>query len=89
MSIDLTLLVVTVLPIALAAWGVLALLERFTPRAKSIWTIAAVIVLALSLPPLALLGATAGTTIALVLMHLATGLTLILMLRRGDRGPAE
>jgi len=89
MSIDLTLLIATVLPIALAAWGVLALLERFTPRAKSIWTIAAVVVLGLSLPPLALLGATVGTTVALVLMHLVTGLILILGLRRGARSRVE
>ena len=86
LTIDALLVIVSVIPLALAAWGVLALLERFTPRARTIWTIVASAVLVLSLPALALLDATLGTKVALAFMHLATGLTLILLLRRGARG---
>ena len=89
LTIDATLVIVSALPLALAAWGVLALLERFTPRARTSWTIVAVAVLVLSIPPLGLLGATIGTTVALGIMHLATGLTLILLLRRGARGSSR
>lgn len=85
MRIDALLVIVTALALALAAWGVLALLERFTRSARRIWTIVAVAVLVLSLPPLAFLDATVGTKVALAVMHIATGLTLILMLRRGAR----
>ena len=52
MRIDALLVIVTSLPLALAAWGVLALLERFTQNARRIWTSIAVVVLVLSLPPL-------------------------------------
>ncbi|MDQ2661649.1 MAG: DUF6069 family protein [Actinomycetota bacterium] len=85
MRIDALLVIVTALALALAAWGMLALLERFTRSARRIWTIVAVAVLVLSLPPLAFLDATVGTKVALAVMHVATGLTLILMLRRGAR----
>ncbi|MDQ2698576.1 MAG: DUF6069 family protein [Actinomycetota bacterium] len=85
MRIDALLVIVTALALALAAWGMLALLERFTRSARRIWTIVAVAVLVLSLPPLAFLDATVGTKVALAVMHIATGLTLILMLRRGAR----
>lgn len=85
LTIDLLLVVVSALPLALAAWGVLALLERFGRRPRRTWTIVAVAVLVLSLPPLALLGATPATLIMLALMHLATGLVLILLLPRPAR----
>jgi len=85
LSIDVPLVIVSTVPIALAAWGVLALLERRTPRARRIWTIMGVVVLVLSLPPLALLEATVATKVALGFMHLAAGLPLILMLRHGAR----
>ena len=85
LSIDVPLVIVSTVPIALAAWGVLALLERRTPRARRIWTIVGVVVLVLSLPPLALLEATVATKVALGFMHLAAGLPLILMLRHGAR----
>lgn len=85
LTIDLPLIVVSTLPVALAAWGLLAWLERRTARARRTWTIIAVAVLVLSLPPLLLLEATAGTTAVLALMHVAAGMPLILMLRRGAR----
>jgi predicted permease len=85
MRIDALLVILTALALALAAWGVLALLERFTRNARRVWTIVAVAVLVVSLPPLAFLDATAGTKVALAVMHVATGLVLIFMLRRGAR----
>jgi Family of unknown function (DUF6069) len=85
LEINLPLVIISALPLALAAWGVLALFERFTPRARRIWTIVAIGVLVLSVPPLALLDATVATKIALAFMHLATGVTLILLLRWGAR----
>jgi hypothetical protein len=84
-QINALLVVAAALPLAFAAWGVLALLERGTPNARRIWTIIAVAVLVVSLPPLAFLDATLGTKVALAAMHIATGLVLILMLRRGAR----
>ena len=83
LQISALLVIVSALPLALAAWGVLALLERFTQNARRVWTIIAVGVLVLSLPPLAFLDATPGTKVALGCMHLAAGLLLIFMLRRG------
>ncbi|MCD2443111.1 DUF6069 family protein [Agromyces sp. SYSU K20354] len=85
LTIDVPLVIVSTIPLALAAWGVLALLERRTPRARTIWTVIAIAVLVLSLPPLALLDATIATKVALGIMHLAAGVPLILMLRHGAR----
>jgi hypothetical protein len=70
------------LPAALAAWGVLALLERRSQRARTLWTRIAIAVLVLSVPPLAFLDATVTTKLILATMHLAVGLVLIVMLRR-------
>jgi len=89
LTIDVLLTIAAALPAGLAAWGVLALLERLTPRARRIWTIVAVAVLVVSLPPLALLEANLGTKIVLAIMHVAVGLTLIVLLRRGARGAGE
>jgi hypothetical protein len=61
---------------ALLGWGVLALLERFTPRAGLVWTVLATGLLVLSFVPL--LGPMSGATrLTLALMHLAVGAALI------------
>jgi hypothetical protein len=85
LQIDWTLLVVSTLPVALAAWGVLAVLEHFTRRARTIWTIIAVAALVLSVLPIAFVDTSDSTRVALGLIHLATGLFLIRMLRHGAR----
>lgn len=85
LEIDWGLLVVSTLPIALAAWGVLALLERITRRARTIWTIIAVATLALSVLPIAFVDTSDSTRVALGIIHVATGLFLIRMLRHGAR----
>jgi uncharacterized BrkB/YihY/UPF0761 family membrane protein len=85
LEIDWPLLIVSTLPIALASWGVLALLERLTPRARTIWTIIAVVALALSVVPIAFVDTSDSTRVALGIIHVATGLFLIRMLRHGAR----
>jgi hypothetical protein len=65
--------------VALAGWALLALLERFTTRAGTIWTAIAVLVALLSLAgPLSTLASTNSTNaLALALMHLAVATVLI------------
>ncbi|WP_407564575.1 DUF6069 family protein [Streptomyces sp. 184] len=73
---------------ALAGWGLLAALERFgVRRARTVWTAAAVAVLALSALPLTGGGMSAGTRTALALMHLAVAAVLIPGLRAAPPGP--
>ncbi|MET8251145.1 DUF6069 family protein [Micromonospora sp. NPDC005197] len=69
----------------LLGWGLLAVLERLSARATTIWTGIAVAVLVLSLVPASLVDASAGTRFALVLMHLVVGAVVILGFRRGAR----
>ena len=75
---------VTVLA-GLAAWGLLALLERFTRRGTTIWSWTAAAVLLVSL--LGPIGSAdgGGATAALLAMHLVTGAVLIpiMAVRRG------
>lgn len=65
-----------------AAWGLLALLERITRRAALVWTVTAGAVLVVSLA--GPLGSGTGTTARLILsgMHLVAGAVLIPGLRR-------
>ncbi|MEA2842402.1 MAG: hypothetical protein QOJ69_73 [Actinomycetota bacterium] len=66
----------------LAGWGLLAVIERSTPRARTLWTYIALGVLAISLVGPLGAGTTAGTKLALVGAHLATAAVLIPGLRR-------
>lgn len=67
---------------SLCGWGLLALLERRTSRARAIWTgVAAIVALvSLSLPLTA--GTTTSAKIALALTHVAVAAVLIPALRR-------
>jgi Family of unknown function (DUF6069) len=70
----------------LVGWGTLALLERLVKRTgRRIWTIAASVVLVLSL----LLGPTAGigggAKLSLALLHIAAGLVIIIGLTGAAR----
>jgi Family of unknown function (DUF6069) len=68
---------------ALVAWGLLALLERLTGRARNLWTVTAVVVLLASLGgPLSGTGITTANRAVLVGLHLAVGAVLIPALRR-------
>ena len=81
-KITLINVVVAALVGSLAGWGLLALLRRFTPKARGIWTVVAIIAALLSLGgPLSAI-ATTGTKASLVAMHLAVATVLILGLRR-------
>jgi hypothetical protein len=66
----------------LAGWGLLAVVERSTARARTLWTYIALGVLAISLAGPLGAGTTAGTRLALVGAHLATAAVLIPGLRR-------
>jgi hypothetical protein len=70
---------------SLAGWGVLALLERRTPRARTLWTGAAIVVLLASLSLPLGFGTTLATKATLGLMHLVVAAVIIPTLRRTSR----
>lgn len=74
--------ILVTLIVGLVAWGLLALLERMTGNAKTIWTAIAVVVFLLSL--LGPLGSGVGTSskIVLALMHVGAAITIIPLMRR-------
>lgn len=69
---------------ALLGWALLAVLERFTAKARVIWTVIAVAVLALSFVPLVNVPA-AGDKVALAVLHLVVGAVLIPVFWRTSR----
>jgi len=69
---------------SLAGWGLLALMERRTARALTIWTGVAVVVLVVSLTLPLTAGTTTSARAALALMHVAVAAVLIPTLRRGS-----
>jgi len=81
----------TSLVVALAGWALLALLERFTARARTSWTAIALLVALLSLagPLSALASTTAANAVALALMHLAVATVLIPGLAGTSPSPAR
>ncbi len=81
-KITLVNVVVAALVGSLAGWGLLALLRRFTTKARTVWTVIAVVAALLSLGgPLSAIAST-GTKGSLVAMHLAVASVLIALLRR-------
>jgi hypothetical protein len=75
-TIEPAAIVLAGLVIGFAAWGLLAVLEKFTARAGLIWSIIAVAVLALSLTG-PLTAATTAAMLVLMGMHVVTGGILI------------
>ena len=74
--------VVAVLVGSLAGWGLLALLRRFTAKARAVWTVIAIVAALLSLAgPLSTISS-AGTKVSLVAMHLVVATVTIVGLRR-------
>lgn len=67
---------------ALAGWALLVALKRITHRACTIWTIAAVITLLVSMAGPFLGAATVAATAVLALMHVGVAAVLIPGLRR-------
>jgi hypothetical protein len=88
-SITPALVAGTSLVAALASWALLALLERFTARARTIWTAIALLVALLSLagPLSALASTTAANALALALMHLTVAAVLIPILAATSPAP--
>ena len=80
----------TSLTAALLGWALLAVLERWTTRARTTWTAVAAVLLLLSLAGPLTGALTAPAAVALVAMHLVVGAVLILGLRRtvADAGTA-
>jgi hypothetical protein len=78
-SITPALVAGTGLVTALAGWGLLALLERFTALPRTIWTAIAVLVGLLSLagPLSTIASTTVANGLSLALMHLAVAAVLI------------
>jgi hypothetical protein len=75
---------------ALAAWGLLALLERLTAHPRAAWTTIAVLALLISLGgPLSGTGITTANRVALALMHLAVAAVLIPLLPRTASNPTK
>jgi Family of unknown function (DUF6069) len=66
---------------SLLGWGLLAILERRTVRARTIWTVVAMTVLLVSLSLPLIAGTTVPTKIALAMMHVAIAAVLIPALR--------
>jgi hypothetical protein len=74
---------------SLAGWALLAILERFTARARTVWVTVAVIALVASLgAPLSGTGITTANRVVLMLLHLAVGAVLIPPLYRSSPAPA-
>ncbi|MGA6174649.1 DUF6069 family protein [Streptomyces sp. NPDC012600] len=90
-TLDIGLLPVVVLAllVSLLGWGLLAALERFTGRARLLWTVAAFAVLLLSFLPLTGSGMSGGTRTSLALMHLAVAAALMAGLPRPEGRPTE
>lgn len=67
---------------ALLGWAAIALLERVSTHATAIWTVAAALVLLVSLSmPLSGHGVSAGNRVALMVMHLVVGGVVITLYR--------
>lgn len=85
-AIGLPLIAGFTLVISLLGWGALALLEHYTRRATTIWSVLAISVLLLSFAPILLAGATTSTKTTLSLIHLTVAAILIPTLRRRPLG---
>jgi hypothetical protein len=87
-TIGIGLVVGVSLGASLAAWALLAVLERRMSSARTIWTRTAVVVLLLSLSMPATAATTVSTAVTLGAMHVAVATMLIAVLRRGHAGVA-
>ena len=74
---------------SLVGWGLLALLERRTARALSIWTAVASVAVLVSVSLPLTVGVSASTKITLALMHGAVAAVVIPAMRGGSRSHAD
>ncbi len=70
---------------SLVGWGLLALLERSTARARSIWTSGAIVAVLVSVALPLSFGVSTSTKITLALMHVAVAAVVIPAMRGGPR----
>lgn len=70
-TVDAMTTTVFTLVIAMLGWGVLALLERTTRHAVTIWVAMATVVVIVSMVPIFFVEATPGTQVSLFFVHLA------------------
>jgi len=83
-TVGIGLVVGATLVASVCAWGLLALLERRTPRARTIWTGVAGVVLLVSLSLPLTAGIALSTKATLALMHVTAASVLIPSLRRSS-----
>ncbi|MFB9449229.1 hypothetical protein Dvina_31175 [Dactylosporangium vinaceum] len=80
-TVSIVAVILTVVFAGLIGWGLLAILERATGKARTIWTVVAVVFLVLSLlGPLGAVGT--GAKVSLLLMHLVAGAVIIPLFAR-------
>ncbi|MFI5908312.1 DUF6069 family protein [Dactylosporangium sp. NPDC051541] len=80
-TVSIVAVVLTVVFAGLIGWGLLAILERATAKARTIWTVVAVVFLVLSLlGPVGAVGT--GAKVSLLLMHLVAGAVIIPLFAR-------
>ena len=91
MPITAVLVAVTSLAASLAGWALLAVLERFTARARTIWPATALVFALLSLagPLSALPSTSAADALALAFMHVAVAVVLVPILAGTSPRPAN
>lgn len=70
---------------SLAGWLLLAVLDRRTPRARTVWTTAVIVLLAVSLALPLSAATTAAATAGLIVMHLVVAAVVIPLLGRTAR----
>jgi hypothetical protein len=75
--------------LAFLGWGLLAILERRTPNARTVWTVVATIVCLTSLGSPLSGGIGVGAKLGLASLHLVVGAIVILGLRRTALTAAE
>jgi hypothetical protein len=80
---------VATLVVSLAGWGLLAILERRTVNARTVWTVVATIFCITSLGSPLLNGIGVDAKLALASLHLVVGACVILGLRRTALSAAE
>lgn len=84
-SVTAVAVAVSTLLAGLAGWALLALLERFTARARAVWTGVAGVALLLSLLGPVSQGAGTAAILTLVALHLVAAAVLVPLLRRTAR----
>ena len=81
MVVSLPFVVGTALAASLAGWGALAVLQRTTSHARTLWTGLAVAALLASFGPVAIVETNSGARALLALMHVTVATVMILGLR--------